>query len=430
VNRAVLPVLLALLAGSIASCGASRPNGPSGPSQPSGPSAVAASGAPAASPSPGPPGVDWTEAASVERPEGMTAAPPSISPVGNSGGLGHPGHFSGQGNPLDVAAGRDRVVAVGYTFPEFLGVTWTSTDRQDWALREISPGQPETFVLSIAAGGDRWVAVGRRGGDAAAWSSPDGDTWQPASPAGDGFREPPETRMTTVVTAPTGFLAGGWAGLITQPGRARFWTSANGIAWTRLADDPAFDDGRVVSIAAGPGGYVAVGTTGAVGRATGSAVWRSADGARWERVAGGSALAAGAMTSVTAGGPGYVAVGASLDATRALVWLSPDGTTWSLAPDQESLTYHGLRIALADVVAGADGTLVAVGHFLFGQQYGQGATWTSPDGRTWTRGPDLAALGQAEPVSVIADGAGYLAVGTVGAPDNFIPKVWLSPAGG
>jgi hypothetical protein len=136
------------------------------------------------------------------------------------------------------------------------------------------------------------------------------------------------------------------------------------------------------------------------------------------------------MSAVTAGGPGYVAVGASLDTTRALVWLSNDGIAWSLAPEQESLTYHGLKITMADVVAGPDGTLVAVGHFLFGQQFGQGTTWTSTDGRTWTRAPDLAAFGQGDPMSVIADGARYITVGTVGSPDNFIPTVWLSPPGG
>jgi hypothetical protein len=380
-------------------------------------------------PSPGPPGVDWVEAASVERPAGMTADPPSISPVGNGGGLGHPGHFSGQGNPFDVAAGPGLLVAVGYTYPEFHGVTWTSTDRQTWSLHEISPGQVETFVLSIVAGPGGWVAVGRHAAEAAAWSSADGLAWQPATAAGgDGFREPPETQMTTVVATPGGYLAGGWAGLFTAPGHARFWTSTDGTEWTRLADDPAFDDGRVLSIAAGPAGYVAVGTTGPAGRPTGSAVWRSPDGARWTRIDGSAVLADGAMASVIAGGPGYLAVGANIESSRALVWLSADGVTWTLAPDQASLTNHDLKLAMADAVVGADGTIVAVGHYLFGTQYGQGATWTSPDrGRTWTRGPDLAAFGQGAPVSVIADGPGYVAVGTVGAPDNFIPKVWLSP---
>jgi hypothetical protein len=83
---------------------------------------------------------------------------------------------------------------------------------------------------------------------------------------------------------------------------------------------------------------------------------------------------------------------------------------------------------MSDVVAGASGELVAVGHFLFGSQYGQGTAWTSAHGDTWTRMSDAAAFGQGEPLAVIPDGAGYVAVGTVGAPDNFIPTVWLSPS--
>ena len=79
------------------------------------------------------------------------------------------------------------------------------------------------------------------------------------------------------------------------------------------------------------------------------------------------------------------------------------------------------------MVAGP-GRRAAVGHFLFGQQFGQGTAWTSPDGKTWTRMPDQASFGQGEPQAVIPDGAGYVAAGTVGAPDNYILTVWLSPS--
>ena len=361
----------------------------------------------------------------------MEATPPSIPPV-TGGGLGHPGHFAGQGNPVDIAAIGDSLVAVGFTFPEIRAVAWSSADRQHWALGPLPPAADGGFALSIAAGTTgpavgRAAIVGRIGNDAAAWTSTDGATWQPAR--GDGLVEAPGIRMTAVA-ATDRFVAGGWAGIVTQPGVARFWRSADGRAWQPAPIDagPNGVDGRVASVAAGPGGFVAVGATGAVGHATGSAVWRSRDGRRWERVASDAALAAGGMVSVAAGGPGYVAVGADLAGTHAMVWLSPDGRTWTTAPAQESLEYHGLGITMSDVVAGADGTLVAVGHFLFGQQYGQGSAWTSPDGRTWTRMPDQASLGQAEPLAVIPDGPGYVAAGTVGAPDNFIPTIWLSPA--
>jgi hypothetical protein len=421
--KAGLGRLLAVAATiAVAGCGSAAPAGSGSPAEPA-PSL--------ASHEPGPPGLDWTTA-DVERPAGMEAAPPSISPVGSNGGLGHPGHFAGQGNPYDLAPVGDRLVAVGYTFPDFHAVAWASNDRHGWQLADLQPGTDSAFALSIAAGLDtgptagRVAVVGRIGNDAAAWTSGDGRTWVPAT-GGLEFVEPPETRMTTVVAGPGGFVAGGWAGISNQPGEPRFWTSPDGGSWTRLALDGAAD-GRVAAIARGPDGLVAVGTTGPVGHPTGSAVWHSADGASWQRVVAAPALAAGQVASVTAGGPGFVAVGSDLASTAAMVWLSPDGVTWELAPAQDAFTYHGLGITMADVTAGPDGQLVAVGHFLFGQQYGQGTAWVSDDGRTWTRMPDEAVFGQGEPMAVIPDGPGYVATGTVGAPDNYIPTVWLSPS--
>jgi len=419
-GRASLAATMAIGIVVAAGCGAT----PTTPVPVGGPPAAGASHVP------GPPGLDWAVAAQIERPAGMSAEPPSIPPVDpNHGGLGHPGHFSGQGNPFDVVRIGDRLVAPGYTFPDFHAVTWTATDREHWSLAELPPGRTGAFGLAIATGNGRSVIVGRIGNDAAAWSSTDGMTWVPVD-GGGTFVEAPETRMTAVVATARGFVAGGFAGISNEPGSARFWTSADGRSWLRVPDGPGFADGRVASIAVTSGGLVAVGTTGPVGHATGSAVWRSSDGTTWDRVPGSAALTAGAMAGVTAGGPGLVAVGAALDGAEAIAWLSADGRTWQPAPDQQTLRYHGLKITMADVTAGADGTLVAVGHFLFGTQFGQGTSWTSKDGTTWTRAEDLAAFGQGEPGAVIADGPTYVTVGTVGAPDNYIPTVWVSPPGG
>jgi hypothetical protein len=393
--------------------------------------------APPGSHEPGPPGLDWS-IAEVERPAGMDATPPSISPVGSSGGLGHPGHFSGQGNPYDLAAVGDRLIAVGYTFPDFHAVAWSATDRHAWALAAIDPGTDDAFAQALASGlaagptTDRVAVVGRIGTDAAAWTGTDGATWAPATGTNDAFHEPPETQMTTVVAGPRSFVAGGWAGLSNQPGAARFWASPDGRSWARLSDRAAgaeAPDGRVASIARGPDGWVAVGTTGPVGAPTGAAAWRSDDGIAWSQLDGSTVPAPGRMRAVTAGGPGFVAVGSDLAGHAAMVWLSIDGRRWTVAPSQDALEYHGLGITMADVTAGPGGELVAVGHFLFGTQYGQGTAWTSHDlGQTWTRMPDEAVFGQGEPTAVIPDGPGYVATGTVGAPDNYIPTVWLSPS--
>lgn len=417
-RRALVVALAAAVIVNASACDSAAPSSVPGPA--------------VASHSPGPPGLDW-ELADVQRPAGMEAAPPSIPPVGANGGLGHPGHFSSQGNPYDVAAIGDRLVAVGYTFPDFLAVTWSSTDRRHWTLAGLPPATDGSFALAIAAGGSSGptaghaVIVGRDNHDGAAWTSTDGVAWgRVTAPA---FVEPPGVEMRTVVAIPTGFVAGGLAGVLNQPAEARFWTSPDGSTWTRAPESPAFADGRVAAIAAGPTGLVAVGTTGPEGHPTGSAVWWSTDGTTWQRAVNSPVLAAGAMASVTAGGPGYVAVGSDLRSKAAIVWLSADGRSWRTAPAQESLTYHGLGITMADAIRGPSGGLVAVGHFLFGQQFGQGTAWTSPDGLEWTRMPDEAIFGQGEPMAVIADGPRYVATGTVGAPDNYIPTVWLSPPG-
>jgi hypothetical protein len=174
----------------------------------------------------------------------MGAEPPSIPPV-TGGGLGHPGHFAGQGDPFDVAAIGDRLVAPGYTFPDFHAVTWSSTDRQHWSLAELPPGRAGAFGLGIATErGGTSVIVGRIENDAAAWWSPDGVTWHPAD-GGAAFVEAPETRMTAVAATAHGFVAGGWTGITNRPGAARFWTSSDGQSWVRVTDSPAFADGRV-----------------------------------------------------------------------------------------------------------------------------------------------------------------------------------------
>ena len=62
-------------------------------------------------------------------------------------------------------------------------------------------------------------------------------------------------------------------------------------------------------------------------------------------------------------------------------------------------------------------------------QYGTGMGWISSDGVTWTRSGNEAAMGQSEPLAVATDGTRVVAVGSFGAPDNYIPRVWITPPG-
>jgi photosystem II stability/assembly factor-like uncharacterized protein len=107
------------------------------------------------------------------------------------------------------------------------------------------------------------------------------------------------------------------------------------------------------------------------------------------------------MVSVAAGGPGLVAVGSvtgehqtgPYEKTDAAVWISPDGFTWSRVPhDEDVFATSGdlgdMHEQMLGVIAGGPG-LVAVGTDAGDQCGSDSAVWTSPDGFTWSRVPDL-----------------------------------------
>jgi hypothetical protein len=80
---------------------------------------------------------------------------------------------------------------------------------------------------------------------------------------------------------------------------------------------------------------------------------------------------------------------------------------------------------MTDVTATAIG-LLAVGN-LVEMQFGTGQSWRSSDGLHWERSPIQPSMGQAEPSAVVPFGDRFVMVGTFGAPDNDIPRAWISP---
>jgi hypothetical protein len=128
------------------------------------------------------------------------------------------------------------------------------------------------------------------------------------------------------------------------------------------------------------------------------------------------------MFGVTAGGPGLVAVGfdgtLGNEAGNAAVWTSPDGFTWSRVPHDEAVFGGvGEQRMLSVTVAGPG--LVAVGYdWPADTDLVDAAVWTSPDGVTWSRVPhDEAVFGGAgaqQMLSVTAGGPGLVAVGSDG----------------
>lgn len=385
---------------------------------------VRATGVPQSSPELG---LDWGRSAPVERPEeAFIVASPTPGPTERSDIVrsGHPLHFPGQAIMADVAAlPGDGYVSVGYVYPGWRPVAWTSPDAMTWTLSRL--GATEfTFPVALAVRDETIVAVGRSGNLPVAWATSDGRTWHDHTVPTLGSVAVAE-RMTTVVATPSGFIAGGSVGPELFERHARFWMSPDGRSWQAIPDDgPAFADAEVRSIVRWGSGFVAVGVLGSGQRPTGSVAWTSPDGIRWTRIDAPDLLLGRAVALIAAPFGGLVAVGSDLNEHEAFVWLSEDGSSWRLVPGEDSRQYHG-KVRMTDVVAvGSD--LVAVGNHV-GLQYGAATSWVSNDGIHWRRSREAPVLEQGEPYAVATGGPGLIAVGSFGAPDDYIPMVWLSP---
>jgi len=367
-------------------------------------------------------GRDWGRAPSVERP------PQVAETVGPQTGP-HPQHcLCGQADLQGVTVTPGGFVAVGYLDPGIVADAWTSSDGLTWGRIADFPGEPGSLAAAVASGSAGIVGVGSAGTDAAAWFSNDAVHWQRA-PEQPSLHVAPQVRMTSVVATRRGFVAAGYVGSLTGTVQPAFWRSVDGLGWERAtAGDLA--GARVAALDVVDGGphdgrIVAVGATGDAQHATGPAAWVSDDGESW-RAADVPGSGPAAMNGVAAGPSGLVAVGNDLDSISGLSWSSSDGETWSTAAADPSMDNGGSRIQVEAIVwTGAQ--YVAGGHRNFGTQRGTVVIWTSPDGRAWARAPETVALGEGKLFGLAAGTDRLVAVGSVGAPDYYLPTVWISP---
>ncbi len=376
-----------------------------------------------ASPS-GPPvlGIDWARAPSVERPTNYEVDPSASAYTGVHPILRIPGQaMIADVTPLPAGG----FAAVGYVPPDWTPAAWTSPDGQDWAFHPIGT-TGFTFPVAVTTGSDGTaVAVGRSGKLPVAWTSTDGATWaEHAVPTLDasGVAE----RMTSVVASPQGYLAGGSVGPELFERHARFWTSADGVAWQPVPDDPAaFADAEVRAITRLGDGFVAVGVVGTVQKPTGAVAWTSPDGSSWSRVDDPAFVDGIAVAVVPAPFGGLVAVGSDVARHEAAAWISPDGRTWTRAPNEPSREHSGGFAWMTDVTAIGD-ELIGVGDYQ-GLQRGTAISWVSGDGLHWTQARSAPVQEQGEFYAITPGGPGAIAVGSFGAPDSYVPTIWLSP---
>jgi hypothetical protein len=380
-------------------------------------------------------GLGWTRAEEVERPLDAFAVDPNPSSgPADPGTAGHPGHFPGQAIVMDVVESLDGFVAVGFVGSEWRPIAWRSRDAHHWTLAEIGRPTPAEAAFAVAAAalpGGEVLAIGRAGKRPAVWRTVDGGTtWSHTEPPVLGQPDDWE-RMTAVAAAGEVVVAGGSVGPELLERTARFWISADGGAsWETTPDIEGAEGTEVSAILSIGVGWLALGRTGDGQRTTGTFVWQSADGRSWARIDATSLEGAWARAVARRADGSLVAVGTDLEEREAVTWTAGhEGTVWIRARAEESRLYgDGDKIRMMDVVE-IDGELVAVGNVV-SLQYGQGMGWTSTDGRSWVRSPNQPSLGQGEPLAVIGAGSEAIAVGSAGAPDNYIPRVWLSPPPG
>jgi len=366
-------------------------------------------------------GIDWGRAPSVERPKNFEVDPNSPAYTGTHPIL----RFPGQAMLADVIPlPRGGFVTVGYLPPDWVPAAWTSADGTTWSIHLMGTTD-FTFPAALAAGGDGTaVAVGRSEKLPVAWTTVDGIEWSrhEVPVLGGDVAE----RMTAVASGARGYVAGGSVGPEIFERHARFWTSADGSDWQPVPDDPeAFANAEVRAITRFGNGFVAVGVVGSAQHHTGAVAWTSADGVRWARVDDPSFVAGVAVSVATSPSGGLVAAGSDLDRHEAFVWTSPDGRTWTKAPGEPS-RQHPAYIWMTDVAA-IGNSLIAVGDFQSGQR-GTATSWVSSDGIHWDRARTAPVQEQVELYAVTSGGPGAIAVGSFGAPDSYVPTIFLSPA--
>ena len=198
---------------------------------------------------------------------------------------------------VSIVAGPNGLVAVG-NVPEGIG-TWTSVDGITWSRvphdeAVFGPGEDHVVNVSVAAAGDSGIVVlGASWKEdiqsPLAWFSSDGSAWTRV-PLADATGDATVAEMRAVSVGGPGFVAVGWA-CDTGPGcdpwepYAMVWTSADGSDWTPIAGagESFAPQTALTEIVGYDGTLWAFGFGG--GDSQDVWVWTSTDGLAWERVA-------------------------------------------------------------------------------------------------------------------------------------------------
>jgi hypothetical protein len=267
---------------------------------------------------------------------------------------------------LLVAVGEDTTAIVAAidkgeaTDARPAGAAWTSTDGTTWQRVPDQPAFAPGEFLRVTAGPAGIMAV--RGLDFGSLVfSRDGTTWSEA-PVGT-----PGSKVTGVTATGTGFVAVG-----SVETTAAAWVSPDGQTWQRATFTDGSDaSANLVSVAAQGRRLVALGAVPAPGDEaipgtwTGLAAWLSTDGgATWARTGSASLRTAPdlrpSIPDLYALSGGFIVVGDNVQGHMA-VWTSLDGTQWQPATIDASSEEFGRSLAVSGSRAVIGGRTVGTG---------------------------------------------------------------------
>ncbi len=210
----------------------------------------------------------------------------------------------------------------------------------------IGPPGPSSATSGAPAGGSGWQLISNFPTDGAA-------------------------QVNAVVASGTGFVA---VGTISDDGatctsdinNGHVWTTTDGQTWVPSAADP-FAQTDLTHLVAFNDSVYAFGFTGDFDQEdspecspgpnpTGVNIWRSKDGGtNWEHLTQSSAIAHATIGEVVAAGDKLVLVGSQVDAQgndAAATWSSPDGLTWTPAELPPATSILGSAAAHDNVIVG------------------------------------------------------------------------------
>ncbi len=292
----------------------------------------------------------------------------------------------------------------------------------------------EGTINAVTTDSGQWVAVGRTDDELAAWTSPDGVTWERhpvPQPRPDqilpNFPGDEASFLNLMAMGPLARLGDtlysiGTFGNFIDFVRPLGWRSVDGTRWEFIESESAFFSyGTTQELAASDTGLLA-----ARGGGYGMSGWLWTPEASWTE----TGLASSPESRLTIldaswSDNGFIAVGVRAEGepstdpqtwpTSAASWVSIDGKNWQAAPSSSGLEM-AIMWAVTPMPAGGYVAVgcaeCSVGH-PGGAGFGPPAAWTSPDGVNWTQVP-LPSQGDGEALGVVAVDNGFVAAGVVG----------------